>query len=315
MAGVGRWLWASMICGICMWTAVWLLSGMQLHRGAAPGAAGPPPTPNQVLAPAVVQPAGATANIQQPAGARAPNSEAMPAAPDAEASSQRAAQVAQGIEEGIEGGIPRLASDSAAAKSAGDNKALDDLLALARERHGPYLRSFEAFVSEGRVEELMHNPYPPSDAAHEEHRRPLRSKNLRDDNVAVVKKGSGTWDWVTNAFGGQGSRDSEAKRPTSQKVQEPVSGLKCDFEDDLDYLGKDVGTVEGLTDQACCELCARKKDSCSVAVMSASHDDPPRACWLKTLVTKVVKKSGVRACWPPDRKQALEDKIFRPIEE
>merc|ERR1712098_201717 len=98
----------------------------------------------------------------------------------------------------------------------------------------------------------------------------------------------------------QASSSDVGHREAEQSSREQSADGKhpsCDFEDDLDYLGKDVGTVEGLTDQACCELCARKRDSCTVAVMSSQYDEPPRACWLKTGVRKAVKKPGVRACW------------------
>lgn len=200
----------------------------------------------------------------------------------------------------------------------------DELLARARDRHGRYLRFFEAFVKDDMVQELLHDPYPPPvERSNDGHRQSLRKSN-NDENIAATKSAGGMMDWVSAAFGSREDRESEVSSPSHEeskakmppappprqaeqeyglRAPEIGEGLQCDFEDDLDYLGKDVGTVEGLSDQACCELCARKKDTCMVAVMSSSYDEPPRACWLKTRISKAIRKSGVRACWPPNLKK------------
>jgi hypothetical protein len=142
----------------------------------------------------------------------------------------------------------------------------------------------------------MHDPYPHREEAKE------KTETLPNDESAgaASSKGSGSADW------------DAAREPLDDRSEEPKAkirsslGLKCDFEDGLDYLGQDVQTVEGLSDQACCELCSRKGDACDVAVMSSDYDEPPRACWLKTRLTKQVQKKGVRACWPPGNRKAIK---------
>lgn len=204
---------------------------------------------------------------------------------------------------------------------------------LARSR-GPYKRAFEAFVQGERVKELMHDPYSYALAegskevkaaearvweqvgSKEEQRQLLGSGSASaeaSEGEAAGKSGE-TWDWFSGAFSGQGGKEDstppghdhkKAKVPLLARKKSDSAELACEFEADLDYLGKDVGTVEGLSDQECCELCARK--TCDVAVMSSDYDEPPRACWLKTKVRKRVSKRGVRACWPPNHKKDWMD--------
>lgn len=208
---------------------------------------------------------------------------------------------------------------------------VDVLLARAR---GPYKKAFEAFVQGERVKELMHDPYSYAPAAgskevkaaeasvweqvgsKEEQRQLLGSASASAEasEGEAAGKGGGTWDWFSGAFSGQGGKEDstppshdhkKAKVPLLARKNSDSAELACEFEADLDYLGKDVGTVEGLSDQECCELCARK--TCDVAVMSSDYDEPPRACWLKTKVRKRVSKRGVRACWPANHKKDWMD--------
>lgn len=296
-----------MLCGICMWTLVWLLSGVRLHRGAASV---------QTRAPAAE-----TAAYAPPAPPPSPPSEGLPPQ-DAAGVPQRDVSSTSTSENVVESRDQRQAHSGVqsvpgqppnpAASPAHNQTVVDELLMRARDRGGPHLKQFEKFAQEGRVEELMHDPYPPDAAGTQKRKRSLVLKASAEGEAVSAQEG-GAWDWVASAFGeskskgnSEGRREhvkAKAKVPLLQKSPEKPH-LKCDFEDDLDYVGKDVGTVEGLSDQACCELCTRKGEGCDVAVMSSEYDAPPRACWLKTKVLKSVKKDGVRACWPPNNKKA-----------
>lgn len=178
----------------------------------------------------------------------------------------------------------------------------DELLAYARARRGRYLKDFEKAVADGWANELMRDPYPPPDlnalsASHEEE----PSENDVETESA--------WDWM---FGQKKEQASEQRKRAhkeekhKKQVKEGKGDVKCEFQEGLDYLGQDLGGgFEGLSDQACCELCARRQ-TCVVAVMSSSHDEPPNACWLKTKITKPVHKKGVVACWSAHNKENFD---------
>lgn len=76
----------------------------------------------------------------------------------------------------------------------------------------------------------------------------------------------------------------------------------CVYKTNVDYIGIDVLTIPYSNLEKCCQACRdlnikfKTEDTCAVAVLSSSSDDPPRACWLKRMITKAVPKAGVTSC-------------------
>jgi hypothetical protein len=178
--------------------------------------------------------------------------------------------------------------------AVGSELSNDELLARARARGGRFLKSFEDAVAAGWAKDLMHDPFPPPDPS-------KVASTQRKAPSHPSEQSKSPWDWW---FGGEApDKDGDKAKP------EKTSGANaaCTFEEGLDYQGEDVGTVEHLTDQGCCELCASKKQGCTVAVMSSDYDEPPKACWLKTRISGTKKKEGVRACWPASNKKAYDE--------
>jgi hypothetical protein len=91
-----------------------------------------------------------------------------------------------------------------------------------------------------------------------------------------------------------------------------LMGNKCSQDAGDDY------PIQGLTPAACCAACQEKKThgpgTCAAAVISASYDDPPNACWLKYTADAPMRKSGAKACWPPGHKslETIEKSMSAP---
>lgn len=251
--------------------------------------------------------------------------------------SQDAATAAASVQGGAASSRPAEVADDERPLSEAAEEAVEVsdevLLERARKGRGPYLKHFEAFVRDARVQELMHDPFPPQAEKQNKDRQPFDDtdqlpfkqdywSNSAQDEARALPGGFQGYEHGSSESRGFEGRESSRGGPQGyepefrgndgpeageQEKHEGITesmGLECHFEPDFDYIGQDVATVEGLTDQACCELCAKKGDLCTVAVMSSGYDDPPRACWIKSRVTKSVQKRGVRACWPPNNKEA-----------
>lgn len=325
------------MCAIGAWTSVWFLSGVQLHSGK-PASRSSRDRPRDTLADSVpgageqrVLRTQTKPQIPLTAGPKAARKQKAPQppppgrqqAPRTVAKSAHAAGVAAAAtsKEVQRGAKTRMATSADVAATGQVNEtSVDVLLARARQRGGLYLRSFEQAVRNGMApQELMHDPYPPDLELHEEQFLPFADDSefggFQQDPQSQIEQFEAN-QAPRVIFRPQPREPVGASGASNQDFEESSAGQpddgkrpSCKFENNLDYLGKDVGTVEGLTDQACCELCARKGDSCMVAVMSSPYDEPPRACWLKIGVRKAVKKTGVRACWPPSRKKVWIDSL------
>lgn len=159
-----------------------------------------------------------------------------------------------------------------------DSNDFDPMMpaSLERARHlgSPYFQSYKEAVESGLAKELMRNPFP--------------------DSI-----GSGLGDEIAEAEVEQDVENAEQEVEFDTVAEQ---GENCTFKQNIDYIGEEQGPIEHLTKKACCALCESKNratpGACVVAVMSATWDEPPEACWLKRNVQKSVKKAGVTACVP-----------------
>jgi hypothetical protein len=204
---------------------------------------------------------------------------AATASPVASGIASSSAHISQGVDTAASAAWGNIAG--AANLSAVSEQALLN----AKEMESPYLKHYLKALDTGLAQEIMPDPFTALGA-------PLaKPKNRRQSY------GYSSW---------QRSYSS----PEKDSLVDDGSSAGCKFREDIDYVGEDDGSHEGLTKKQCCLLCLkrnrRQQGACKVAVLSSQSDVPPEACWIKRDVTKAVTKVGVVSCVPLEYVKELE---------